>query len=177
MLNKILIMVLIGIVFLSVMSCKKREATPEIVQYIEPKTDSLQNIIIKNYAPSCSEEYKIFATYDKLWEDQDTFYRRVYLEAYVIGIRKDLDTCPARSFPMIIIYDLEKNQMVRHDAPFGKVSMGDVIAQFPLEIRKTILNRSQEEEDEKMGKMYHTAIEMAKSYYQIKDEKTDIENE
>ncbi len=168
--KKNIIIILLTLLLSSfLISCSSKKKNT-VEKYTNIEIDTLQAIILNNYAPDCDEGYKNFCIYDKLGEEQDSFYKRYFLEAFIQSFDKNLKFGIGKTIPVLIVIDLSTGKIIRNFAPKGNDTEYETLDQFPLRIREMLSKRNEQENEYKSNKMHDNLLETAKKYYNIKED-------
>jgi hypothetical protein len=166
--NKKIILILIMIMLM--ISCSKSVEKKETFVPGKLDYDEIQKLIISEYADK-EHAGPFFCVYETLWIEEDSFYIRKYLFAFIEQIDKNLNSDYSVTLPFVITVDKEKNKIVRHIAYSDKYIDQEMLQQdFPREIFARVINAGPDEMSYKMEQMHQEILKHARKYYKIPEE-------
>jgi len=107
--NKKIILILIMIMVM--ISCSKSVEKKETFVPGKLDYDEIQKLIISEYADK-EHPGPFFCVYETLWIEEDSFYIRKYLFAFIEEIDENLNSDYSVTLPFVITVDKEKNKIV-----------------------------------------------------------------
>jgi len=144
---------------------KKETFVPGKLEY-----DDIQKLMISEYTKK-DQKGHYFCVYETLWIEEDNFYIRKYIFAYMEQIDEKLNSDYSITLPVVITVDKEKNQIIRHLAYSDKyVDQETLMEEHPREIFSRVINASADELSFKMDEMHREVLTHARKYYKIPEE-------
>jgi len=163
-----LFLLTISILLLAI-ACKKAELAIVEQQYNELNYDLVQKYVIENFKKEEQKE-QYFCVYDNIWIEEDSFYIKKYIIAYLEAIDKDLNSEYANTLPLLLVIDKENNKIIRHllystnDSELYSLSKD-----FPPDILRKMLDSDPMIMMYKNNKMHEEVLIHAREYYNISD--------
>lgn len=180
---KILIVLIISVFMVS--SCAHKKEDKQVQRKpVDTEYDNIQKLIIENYSPKEAKD-PVFCVYETIWIQEETYYTRRFVYAFIQEIKSDLSVGETISTPVGIVFDKQKNEIIRNfslldfeNSKNGQTDQGmNIYDSFPPEAFNNYDNISTDELSTKIEKMQNEVMNQAKKYYQIKEEKAVTEEE
>ena len=187
--NILIILILIGIIAFVSVSVLLKEQPKEVLDTstVYPiQLNNLQEIISDIYKENFESKSNPFYSYEILGIDDEKFYLRYYLWIAVDEFDKNLNLYNSYSFPLMLVFDKDfnpdsdeqsvyylddlpdKSKLIRYFYPkLDFFDIGEMQQNFPLEIRRIILQSPIEEHQHRMTSLTENNLWQAKKFYGI----------
>ncbi len=187
--NILIILILIGIIAFVSVSVLLKEQPKEALDTstVYPiQLNNLQEIISDIYKENFESKSNPFYSYEILGIDDEKFYLRYYLWIAVDEFDKNLNLYNSYSFPLMLVFDKDfnpdsdeqsvyylddlpdKSKLIRYFYPkLDFFDIGEMQQNFPLEIRRIILQSPIEEHQHRMTSLTENNLWQAKKFYGI----------
>ncbi len=165
--NVILTILILSLAILS--ACQKTEIKQKDFKPGDLKYDEIQKLVIAEYTDK-TQKGPFFCLYETLWIEEDSFYTRKFIYAYIEAIDQNLKSDYSITLPIGLTIDKETGKIIRHIAYSKQYANQEAMQNdFPEEIYNQIIDAEPEVIAEKILKMHNEAINHAKKYYNMTD--------
>jgi len=168
--KKGLFLFLIIIICVVNFSCKKKTTNSVNVEERTIKDlnyDAVQKLIIQEYSKK-DVDTQAFCIYESVWIEEDSFYIRKYINAYVDAINEDMESEYSLILPLLVVLDKNTNEVVRHVLySTDETNLEALLNEFPRDILKKMTDHDPEVLSYKLKQMHDELLLQAKNYYNI----------
>ncbi|HPY96458.1 MAG TPA: hypothetical protein PL063_04545 [Candidatus Cloacimonadota bacterium] len=168
--KKGLFLFLIILICIANFSCKKKNASNVNVEERTTNDlnyDAVQKLIVQDFAKK-NIETQAFCVYESVWVEEDSFYIRKYINAYLEAINKDMENEYSLLLPLLVVLDKNTNEIVRHVLySTEETNLEALLNEFPRDILKKMIDHDPDVLNYKLKQMHDELLLQAKYYYNI----------